>query len=853
MRIFDPNFRNSSLTFLIGLLLMVAFSQAQAQTIFWVENFDTACSQGQLAPLYGGGSNGSWTVDSTGANGLNANVWYVSATEAGTGVGNCGASCLTTAGLNNRTLHIGRSPLPPYSFGDSTAIYDDSLTNITNLRVVSPIVDCSGQSFITVEFEYIEGGQDSLDGCTFWYSPNGGTNWGRLDTLAKTPPGCPGGVGQWVNYSVALPTSADNNPNVQIGFTWTNNGDSISSNPSFAVDSIRFINNDTLFADFTASNTTICAGQCIGLADLSNGDSLINWFWTFPGADSANSTLQFPTNICYSTPGVYDITLTVTDSNGTFATLTIPNYITVNNCPGPVALFTTPDTFACINQCIDFTDFSTPAGAIVGWEWNFDLAGTGNVNPPTSIVQNPTNICYAVADSFDVQLIVTDTNGFMDTLLLTDYIIVDTCVQPVASFTSNLTTVCVGDCVQFTDLSTGTPTGWAWSFGGGSPSTSTAQNPNICFNTAGTFPVELQVTNFSGTDDTIALGYITVLNCPLPQSNFSVSSTSLCPGDCLTFFDGSAFATGWIWNFPGATPSFDTAQNPINICYPDPGQYDVTLIVTNSTGSDTLTRTMWIDVDSCLLPIATVNVEDDSICVGECVQFFGPTNNISTYEWEFFGADSTYQISTERDPYVCFSDTGKFGVKLTVENPHGADIFFVSDFMTVGEFPTLQTSQDTTVIVGYGVQIVAFGTGSQYFWQPYESLSCFACPAPSASPEETTMYVVTNTTDIGCSVQDSVEVVVDLQYFAGVPNIFSPNGDDNNDLLFVRGNGIGSMEFKVFSRYGQKVFETRDQSVGWDGKFKGKDENPGVFTYYARVTFLNGATQELKGNVTLIR
>ncbi len=87
---------------------------------------------------------------------------------------------------------------------------------------------------------------------------------------------------------------------------------------------------------------------------------------------------------------------------------------------------------------------------------------------------------------------------------------------------------------------------------------------------------------------------------------------------------------------------------------------------------------------------------------------------------------------------------------------------------------------------------------------------------------------------------------------AGVPNAFSPNGDNVNDVLYVMGS-IRDMDFEIFNRWGQSVFHTVDRAMGWDGTFNGKPLNPGVFAYKLSGTMANGDEVKLKGNITLVR
>ncbi|MFY9310218.1 MAG: gliding motility-associated C-terminal domain-containing protein [Bacteroidia bacterium] len=86
-----------------------------------------------------------------------------------------------------------------------------------------------------------------------------------------------------------------------------------------------------------------------------------------------------------------------------------------------------------------------------------------------------------------------------------------------------------------------------------------------------------------------------------------------------------------------------------------------------------------------------------------------------------------------------------------------------------------------------------------------------------------------------------------------VANVFSPNGDGNNDILHLLGNSIDELTFTIYDRWGGKVFETTDASVGWDGSFKGKPMNVGVFVYFAKGKFKNGEEFDRSGNVTLLR
>ncbi len=107
----------------------------------------------------------------------------------------------------------------------------------------------------------------------------------------------------------------------------------------------------------------------------------------------------------------------------------------------------------------------------------------------------------------------------------------------------------------------------------------------------------------------------------------------------------------------------------------------------------------------------------------------------------------------------------------------------------------------------------------------------------------------------GC-VDTLVKVVTILGndvYPPTVPNAFTPNGDDRNNILYVRGGDFAELEFRVYNEWGNVVFETTDPSMGWDGKKGGNHQPAGVYTYTVKATTIDGRQFKRSGDVTLIR
>ena len=104
-----------------------------------------------------------------------------------------------------------------------------------------------------------------------------------------------------------------------------------------------------------------------------------------------------------------------------------------------------------------------------------------------------------------------------------------------------------------------------------------------------------------------------------------------------------------------------------------------------------------------------------------------------------------------------------------------------------------------------------------------------------------------------CIVSQSVTVLVGNGEDYFVPTAFSPNGDGNNDLFMIYGSGLAKANLKIFNRWGEKVFDSQNQWLGWDGTYKGKVQELGTFVYYAHAIDIHGKNIDRKGNITLVR
>jgi len=312
-----------------------------------------------------------------------------------------------------------------------------------------------------------------------------------------------------------------------------------------------------------------------------------------------------------------------------------------------------------------------------------------------------------------------------------------------------------------------------------------------------------------------------------PSPTLSVSgSGSICKGQSL-LLTASGSGTGYNWS-NGAT-STTTNVSPVST-----STYTVT--ATNAAGCTT-SDSATVQVNT--LPIAKIT--GDNLC--------GPLSEVlkasggSTYLWNIGATADSLLITSP----------GKYSVKVT--SPAGCSS---SDSITVVvnplPVPTVTPFPIDTIIKGNSV-VLSAGGGTSYSWTPAAGLSNPDVSSPTASPGTTTTYIVTVKDNNNCTATDSVTIYV-KDIICGpvfVPNAFSPNKDGHNDVYYVRGNCIISMDFVIFDRWGTAVFRSNNPANGWDGIFRGEDCDTGVFMYYLDALLRDGTHFVKKGNISLVR
>jgi PKD repeat protein len=317
----------------------------------------------------------------------------------------------------------------------------------------------------------------------------------------------------------------------------------------------------TPFADFVSDVQRGCAPLTVNFEDMSS-ENTTAWQWLFPGGTPDSSKVQNPV-VVYNQPGTYTVSLTASNAAGQ-RTEVKTGYITVLAFPGQGFDY---------NVQIDSVFFN-PLGAADSLFWDFGDGAQSKDSTPVHV--------YTEEGVYTVSLsMFTECGDSTFTRVVTIVF------PPVAGFSAGNTQGCAPLTVQFNDESSESTTNWAWTFDGGNPGTSAEQNPEVVYETAGTYSVTLIVTNPLGNDTIQQDDIVVILGGP--QAGFNAAIL----GKDVTFANESEDGDTYAWDFGDGATSTD--ENP-NHTYETNGTYQVTLIVTNGCGSDTFSQEVIIDV-----------------------------------------------------------------------------------------------------------------------------------------------------------------------------------------------------------------------------------------------------------------
>ena len=251
-------------------------------------------------------------------------------------------------------------------------------------------------------------------------------------------------------------------------------------------------------------------------------------------------------------------------------------------------------------------------------------------------------------------------------------------------------------------------------------------------------------------------------------------------------------------------------------------------------------------------PVATAGASD-TICPGKSVELQGGGGG--QYQWSpaTYLSDSTAADPTVQQP----ASTVTYNLKVTGANGCSS-INPAATTVVVTAAPKLFAGDDTSVVIGQPLQLNAVDVDtagfSSYTWSPAEGLSDPNIADPTTVVTADVTYTVVATTPSGCSATGTI--VIGAATTAGiiVPNAFTPNNDGHNDVLRVITFGIQSLKyFRVYNRWGQLVFNSSSEGVGWNGSIGGQQASTGTYVWMAAGVDYQGRLMQKEGTVILIR
>jgi len=554
--------------------------------------------------------------------------------------------------------------------------------------------------------------------------------------------------------------------------------------------------------------------------------------WTFPNNDvieGENVTYQF------DEPGEYQVQLVANDPQACNLTDTITKTITVYS---QLIVDIPEEIISCDESTFNVQAVTNGTATLFTWSQDEEMTDI--------ILQGPTDSTLAITISEPTTVYLEVDNG-----LCTDLREVFLAPQQILDLSIGDTLLCNTD--EFgISLETNYPEAEIiWS-----PEeliTEGIGTESIVVNTESSVTVSVTATNqfgCSNTQETQIESFDIALEVP--------EDTLACLNDPLTL---TAFSAGTAQTFLWSTdPDFDDLLN-------EDGDSSITITPTSiqfyyvqaENNGCALTDTVAVS----LLKAGTSLSAIQYICAGDTAQLFVSNdfpNNQLVHSWE--------------PDELILSGNGTSSIRAIIEEPTTFTVTSATDFgCSVENSLTIFTSplgselidavaEPQLLLFGESSQLSAVPSNDDYFyqWDPPLYLDSPNSTNPVSTPDESILYTVSivDANDLGiCQKNDSVLIQV-FEGFCGspnifVPNAFTPNGDGENDFLLVRGGGITDLTFTIFNRWGEEVFKTEDQSIGWDGTYKGDPAEPAVFVYQLEAICDDGDTYFEKGNITLIR
>ncbi len=567
----------------------------------------------------------------------------------------------------------------------------------------------------------------------------------------------------------------------------------------------------------TCTDTTVTLN-----AGGSTGNGTLNFDW-------GNGSSADPT-ITVNNPGLYTVTVTDID-NGCVSTDTVS--VTVD-ADTPVSDAGSDSTLTCDVLNIQLGGGTTSTGLNYSYSWQGGNL-TGNTTPDPTITEPGV---YTLT-------VLNTSNNCTDISTVT---ISQDIVEPVVEAGPDGQIDCINMSVDLDPTGTDQGTNFNYEWQGGAIDGSTNLMETVT--TGGTFTLVVTNTDNGCTNTDI----VTVTeNIDEPSVDIVPPSDITCD-DETSILNASGSENGV--NFAWATNSGSIVTGADSAFLVVDGAGIYTLVITNPANGCTNTAIEVVEDNTnaptnALLTINNPPCSDGtgSILVDTVIGGVGP------FAYSVDGG--AFQTS----PFLTALTEGSHDI--TVQSLENGCTYTTSGSIDIPAELQVFLPDDITIHLGDSTNFVAVPSRAidSLFWSAEDYLEdCIQnCLGLEVGPLQTTTYTITVIDDNGCIAEDQIVVRVENDINVFVPNIFTPNGDGENDILQIfAGKGVEKFNtFRVFNRWGEMVFTQdnffpNDPGVIWDGRFNGKQLNPGVFVFFLEVQFVDGSTKILKGDITLV-
>jgi gliding motility-associated-like protein len=586
-----------------------------------------------------------------------------------------------------------------------------------------------------------------------------------------------------------------------------------------------------VIASFTYVNTCT-AKKTFSFTNTSQGNQS-STLWNFGDASPIVSTSN--TIHTYPNSGSFITILTITDavtgcSDVAGATIYTASPTLIN-----------PDTFVCRNSNTSFTLQNNYTTAGITYKWNV-LGLPENFN-----ASNPYTTAATVFGNFTNNYVAINngTQYCADTLRLNHAISVR---GPNLSYTS-APSVCAKNKDTITNtstpyLATDTVRLWYWNYGIVPKNDTIYQPPILSYPGPGVYTIKLFATDKNGCTDSL-IKPVTVK--PTPFLRLFPRADTLCQGKTDSLFAFHSDTLLWTPATFLSCPNCDTviaSPNTSTIFY---------ATATNSLGCsirDSIISTVFepfiaLPIKSpvyvCLQDTVHINVSPPSKRI-----VWSPGLGLSdttVYNPVVTGIASTSYLATLTDSLGCFNSTTSVDI-----------IVKALPIVNAGPDRVFPYSSPFTISPSYTTNIIS------YEWVPSVNLNCSNCPTPSGTALETETFNIKVTSDSGCIAKDTITIFVECKYAnLLLPTAFSPNRDGKNDVFYPITRGIKSItKFVIFNRYGQLLYEAKnikpnEKAGGWDGKYKGTEQEGGAYVFMLEAVCDLGEIITKKDSFLLLR